>query len=99
MKVLCLLTLLANIFFLMWEYRSGAFTSHKKVSEPHAIEGKEKILLISELKTESQTALPRQNQETQLDSLIPDGHDMEGSAEHSITTTIEPAENHQTQLP
>ncbi len=30
MKILCLLVFLANIFLLLWEYRSGHFTQHQK---------------------------------------------------------------------
>jgi hypothetical protein len=65
MKILCLLVLLANIFLLMWEYRSGAFTAHKEKPEQQAIKGKEQILLLRELKKEPHSLLPKINQEMQ----------------------------------
>lgn len=87
MKILCLLVVLANIFLLMLEYRSGAFTVDKKNAEQQIITGKEQILLLRELKKESQTLLPKINQETQ------------GDLKHTDTATTKQAEYPQAKLP
>ncbi|MSS75679.1 MAG: hypothetical protein EXR90_01965 [Methyloglobulus sp.] len=65
MKILCLLTLLANIFLLSWEYRNGAFSTHNESTEQHAIKEKEHIFLVGELKKESHSLLPNINQKIQ----------------------------------
>lgn len=80
MKILCLLVVLANIFLLMLEYRSGAFTADKKNAEQQIIKGKEQILLLRELKKDSHALLPKTNQETQ------------GDLEHTDTATTKQAE-------
>lgn len=54
MKTLCLTVILANIFLLMWEYRSGGFTENKVSPEQHATYGKEQIFLLHELKKQPQ---------------------------------------------
>jgi hypothetical protein len=50
MKALCLTVILANIFLLLWEYRSGGVTENKASQEQRAIYGKEEIFLLNELK-------------------------------------------------
>jgi hypothetical protein len=72
MKILCLFVLIANIFLLMWEYRGGAFATHKKNPEQQVIKGKEQILLLRELKKETQVLLPKISQETEMDAHKPD---------------------------
>lgn len=52
MKILCILVVLANIFLLMWEYRSGAFAQHQPNQEQHLNNGKEQIILWDETKTQ-----------------------------------------------
>jgi hypothetical protein len=101
MKILCLLILLANIFLLMWEYRSGTFTTDKKNSEQQIIKGKEQILLLRELKKEPQPLLPDRNQEKQMDLYKPDSQirEMQDNIEHTNTATTKQAEYPQIQLP
>ncbi len=55
MKILCILVVLANLFLLMWEYRSGAFTQKKSSQEQHLIIGKEPIILLDEVKLQRNT--------------------------------------------
>ncbi|MEQ1543476.1 hypothetical protein [Methyloglobulus sp.] len=89
MKILCLLVLLANIFLLTWEYRSGALTTHKESPEEQALKGKEQILLIRELKKETHSSLPNINQATQTDVLKPDSRiiEIQGNIEQTYITT------------
>ena len=53
--MLCLLVLLANIFLLLWEYRTGAFSSTTNASEQQVLQGNEPIVLLEELPEESNT--------------------------------------------
>jgi hypothetical protein len=101
MKILCLLVLLANIFLLMWEYRSGAFTVHKGNPEQQVIKGKEQILLLRELKKETHSSLPNIDRETQMDALKTDSQikEMQDNIEHTNTTTTKQDEPPQGQLP
>jgi len=50
MKALCLTVILANIFLLMWEYRSSSVTENNTSPEQKAIYGREQIFLVHELK-------------------------------------------------
>ena len=52
MKLLCIIQFLANISLFLWEYRSGEFKSKKQALEISSNEGSEKILLVSELKSD-----------------------------------------------
>ena len=73
----------------MWEYRNGAFTSHKENPEQHAIKGKEQIFLVHELKKEPQSLLPTINQESQTDAYKPDNQikEMQDNIERTNTST------------
>ena len=79
----------------MWEYRSGAFTSHKENPEQQAIKGKEQIFLVHELKKEPPSLLPNRSQETQMDAYKPDSP----IKDNIDTTTTKQAEYPQIQLP
>jgi hypothetical protein len=94
MKILCLLVLIANIFLLMWEYRSGAFTAPKKTPEQQLIKGKEQIYLLSELKKKPQPLLPKMSQETEMDAPKPDSpiQAIPGKVERADTTTTKQPE-------
>lgn len=100
MKILCLLVILANIFLLMWEYRSGAFTAHNEKPEQQTSYGQDQILLLHELKKQPHSLLPSPNQETQMDAPKSDGdikeihHNIE-----SINKTANQAGYPQIQLP
>jgi len=54
MKILCMIIILANISLFLWEYRSGELDSKKQELELETTlsKGNEKILLISELKSD-----------------------------------------------
>jgi hypothetical protein len=74
MKILCLLVILANIFLFLWEYRTGALTTRKENPEQLAINGREPILLLQELKKGTHALPPSLNQSLPLDSTKPDGN-------------------------
>jgi hypothetical protein len=58
MKILCLTIILVNIILLMWEYRGGAFESHKPAQEQTALVGTDRIFLAHEQKKGSHPTLP-----------------------------------------
>jgi hypothetical protein len=100
MKILCLLTLLANIFLLSWEYRTGAFSIRKENSEQLTIKGKEHIFLIGELNQQSHSLLPNviQNPQPSGFSSVPPEKEMQDNLEPN-TPTSKQTEYPQVQLP
>ena len=101
MKILCLIILSANICLLIWEYRSGAFTSQPNIPQQHASAGKEQILLVTELKNKPQIPLPKPKQETQLQvyKSVNPVKEMQVSIEHVNSTIYKQSEYPQVQLP
>jgi hypothetical protein len=102
MKILCLLTLLANIFLLSWEYRNGTFSTHKESPEQQAVKGKEPILLLQELKKETHSVLPNKNQVKRVDLYKPDNNqirEIQDNIEHTNTATAKQDEYPPIQLP
>ncbi|MEQ1557649.1 MAG: hypothetical protein ABL933_01750 [Methyloglobulus sp.] len=84
MKILCLLVILANLFLLMWEYKSGAFTTHKNSGE-EVIQGQELIRLAREL---PKAKVPNASQSA-LNQLTPSGLAIKPPVENpKLTTTI-----------
>jgi hypothetical protein len=101
MKILCLIILSANICLLIWEYRSGAFTSQTNTPVHQASVGQEQIFLATELKNKPPLSLPVQKQETQLQvykSVIP-VKEMQGSIEHVNSAIAKQSDYPQVRLP
>lgn len=101
MKILCLIIFSANICVLIWEYRSGAFTSQANIPEQHVLAGKEQIFLVTELKNKPQPYLPSPKQETQLQvyKSVSPVKEMQGSIEHVNSAIAKQSDYPQVQLP
>jgi hypothetical protein len=101
MKTLCLLVMLANIFLLFWEYRSGAFTTPKEQPAQHDIAGKERIFLVHELKQVPPPMSPKIDQETRASEQIPDSRikEMQDNIDHVKPTISQQPDSSPTQLP
>lgn len=85
MKILCLLVILANLFLLMWEYKSGAFTIRKNSGE-QVIQGQEPIRLAREL---PKAKVPNVSQPA-LNQLTPSGSAIKPPVETPKLTTTMP---------